>query len=99
MVPRYKKNPIVSLPISPESPGMLCDKCHLHRGAQRDNSGGEAKQYAVHAAHRAIIGAITGAIIGPSSPISTSLGEYRDTKAGTTQSKDLKERTPCVGPS
>lgn len=38
-MPGYKKNPVVSLTISPESLIRLCDKFHLHRGAQRDNTG------------------------------------------------------------
>jgi len=38
MVPGEKKNPLLFLTIPSESPVRLCDKAHLHRGAQADNS-------------------------------------------------------------
>lgn len=62
---------------------------------QRETAaGGEAQQHPAHAAPMPIAGAIS-----PSSPVSSSPGEHRDTEAGTTQMKDSEEGTPCVGPS
>lgn len=67
--------------------GIKLRSTEEHR--ERQQQEGEPEQFPAHAAPRHITGAIS-----PSSLLSKSPGEHRDTKAGTIQIKDAEEGIP-----